>query len=381
MKIALYELLTTVSPGGIQTSYWETAKRLLKMGHEVHLYGGKGSIRWQMPKGLKILLFPFIDRNKFPDFGTRFRKFAERLSFGRHTLKPLMENRYDIIYIRKPFEMPLMLYVKQKTGSKVVFRSGGTEFFPGYRLMAKKLDSLLACSHWNAEQIKNYADLEPRVIYNGVDVERFIPLPKNPRLGGKYGIKPEDFVVLSVGRLVGWKGFQYGIQALRFVKDFNKIKYLIVGSGEYERELKRLAKQLGVESKVFFLGRVENKEVPFFYSIADIALFPTIGADDAFPNSLCEAMACGKVCIGSEIGGIPEAIKDGQTGFLVPPRDAHAIAGKIDFLSRNKDLLETMGVKARQRVVDNFSWDIIVKKLAEIFRSLVDKPSGESYEL
>src|SRR4030042_1164824 len=124
-KIALYEMLTTVSYGRIQTTYWETAGRLSALGHEVHLYGGEGEIRREVPPEVRILTFPFTDRKKFPDLGTRFRKFAERISFGRHALDSLIRNRYDIIYIRKqPFEMPISLHVRRRTGAKVVFRSG-----------------------------------------------------------------------------------------------------------------------------------------------------------------------------------------------------------------------------------------------------------------
>ena len=72
LKIALYELLVTVSFGGIQTTYWETARRLCAMGHEVHLYGGEGEVRWDVPPDVRILTFPFVDRRRFPDFGSRF---------------------------------------------------------------------------------------------------------------------------------------------------------------------------------------------------------------------------------------------------------------------------------------------------------------------
>lgn len=370
MKIAVYEFSVAVFPGGIQTTCWETAKRLARLGHDVHMYSGEGSIRWEMPENVKLLIFPFIPRAKFPDFGTRFRKFAERISFGVHTVRSLIENRYDIIYIRKPYEMPISLYVKQRTGARVVFRSGGTEFFPGYGVLAKRLDAFLSCSRNNARQIQEYCGIEPGVLYNGVDTERFSPLPKNREIMASYGFREDDFILMSVARLVGWKGIQYALQSLK-VLDNKKIKYLIVGDGEYRNDLVQVVRRSSIDDRVVFAGTIDNKNLPLYYSVADVVLFPTIGDDDAFPNALCEAMACGKPAVGTTKGGIPEAIVDGITGFLVPPADVPMLAEKITILCSDDRLRQDMGSNARQRVIDLFSWDMIVKKLEEVFYSLM----------
>ena len=369
VKIALYELLATVSYGGIQTTYWETAKRLSAMGHEVHLYGGEGTIRGEVPPEVRILTFPFTDRRRFPDFGSRFRKFAERASFGWNTLDSLIRNRYDVIYIRKPYEMPISLYVRRKTGAKVVYRSGGTDFYPGYRSMARRLDSFLSCSRYNASQIRDYCGLQPEVLYNGVDIERFVPLPRSRIVAERLGLTEEDFVVMSVGRLVGWKGYQYGIRAVSMHRDL-RVKYVIVGDGDHRMELEKETRKLDVEDRVVFAGSVSSREMPECYSVADAVLFPTIGDDDAFPNSLCEAMACGKPVIGTRKGGIPEGISEGGTGFVVPAKDAGEIAATLETLLRDSKLRESMGRCARERAVEHFSWDVIVKHLEGIFHEL-----------
>ena len=369
MKIALYELLVTVSYGGIQTTYWETAGRLARMGHEVHLYGGEGTIRREIPDGVKILTFPYTDRERFPDLGSRFRKFAERLTFGRNALATLLRNRYDVIYIRKPYEFPISLYVRRKTGAKVVYRSGGTEFYPGYGFLASRLDALLACSRYNAGQIRAYCGLEPEVLHNGVDTERFVPLPRSSGVIRRLGLSDGDVVVMSVGRLVGWKGFQYGIRAVSRLDD-RRVKYVIVGDGEFRRELEREAGELGMGDRVVFTGVVAAGEMPDYYSVADVVLFPTIGDDDAFPNTLCEAMACGKPVVGTRKGGIPEGIEEGKTGLVVEARDPGTIAAALDDILRDPERRESMGRRARERAVEQFSWDVIVKRLEAIFRDI-----------
>lgn len=369
MKIALYELLATVTYGGIQTTYWETAKRLCAMGHEVHLYGGEGTIRGDVPPEVQILTFPFTDRSRFPDLGSRFRKFAERASFGRNTLDSLIRNRYDVIYIRKPYEMPISLHVRRKTGAKVVYRSGGTEFYPGYARMARRLDAFLSCSEHNASQIESYCGLRPIVLYNGVDTERFRQFPKDTEGARRLGLSPDDFVMMSVGRLVGWKGFQYGIRAMERLGD-PRARYVIVGDGEYRETLEQEAREAGLRDRVVFAGSVVFREMPGCYSIADAVLFPTIGDDDAFPNTLCEAMACGKPAVGTRKGGIPEGIVEGETGYLVPPRDPEALAAALRRLLEEPDLRMRQGLAARRRAENEFSWDAIVKRLEVIFQDV-----------
>lgn len=370
MKIALYELLTTVTYGGIQTTYWETAKRLCAMGHEIHLYGGEGRIREEIPPEVRVLTFPFTDRSRFPDLGSRFRKFAERVSFGQHALESLIRNRYDIIYIRKPYEMPISLYVRRKTGARVVYRSGGTEFYPGYRHLASRIDLFLACSRYNAKQIRDYCRIEPEVLYNGVDTERFVPLPPSRAVADRLGLSGEDFVVMSVGRLVGWKGFRFGIRAISLCRD-PRLKYVIVGEGNHRGDLEEEARQLGLGDRVLFAGAVPHGEMPGYYSVADTVLFPTVGHDDAFPNTLCEAMACGKPAVGTIRGGIPEGIVEEETGFLVPPESAEAIAERVTALADDRGRTEHMGTMARRHAEEFFSWDLLVGRLARMFEDLL----------
>jgi len=365
VKIALYEMLVTVSYGGIQTTYWETAGRLSRMGHEVHLYGGEGTIRREISNGVKILTFPFTAREKFPDLGSRFRKFAERVTFGRNALATLLRNRYDVIYIRKPYEFPISLYVRRKTGAKVVYRSGGTEFYPGYGYLASRLDALLACSRYNAGQIRAYCGLEPEVLHNGVDTDRFVPLPRSSGVFRRLGLQDGDFVVMSVGRLVGWKGFHYGIRAVSRLDD-RRVKYVIVGDGEFRRGLEREAGELGMEDRVVFTGAVAAKEMPDYYSVADVILFPTIGDDDAFPNTLCEAMACGKPVVGTRKGGIPEGIEEGKTGFVVEARDDGAIAAALNDILRDPERRGSMGRRARERVLDEHTYAHRARRLLEL---------------
>jgi glycosyltransferase involved in cell wall biosynthesis len=367
MKIALYEVMSTVTAGGIQSTIWELSRELCRRGHRVHLFGGAGPLRQEVAGDFLVRTFPFIPRSRFPDLGTRFRALCERLSFARHALGPLASGHYDVIFIRKPYDMPAALWARRRSGGRVVFKSGGTEFFPGYRALACRLDALLACSRFNAEQIRARTGLQPGVHYNGVNPALFCPRPRDEALARRLGIQPGDFVAVTAARLVGWKGLQVAVEAMAALKAQGRFRYLVVGEGEFRPRLEAQIHAAGLEDRVTLAGDVTRTEVPRYYSLAHAALFPTIG-DDAFPNSVVEAMASGVPVVASTSGGIPEAVVDGETGLLVPRRDAEALAVALLRLAGQPEVARAMGDKGRLRAVERFDWSRLTEDLLAVFQ-------------
>lgn len=379
MKIALYELSTTVTVGGVQTSYWEIAKYLARLGHEVHLYGGKGPIRQDVPPAVRIFTFPFLPGKYIPDLGSRFQRFFERLSFFGFTHKKLIEERYDIILIRKPYEMPMTWLVSKLSGAKVIFRSSGTEWIPTYKFFAKRLDGFFANSAYNARQISGKYGLHPEVIYNGIDQDLFSPAPPDKGLIERFGLGENETVFISINRLVGWKGIQYAIQAFAILQKNHpdEARFLIVGDGDYRQKLCELIKSLNLEDRVLMVGQVDRREVPAYLSLASLALFTTIGNDEAVSNALCEAMAAGVPVLVTSKGGIPEAVREGENGFIVPPRDPVALAEKMAFIIESPHLAQAMGERARSRVMESLTGEKITEKLVGIFmKTLRTKKNG-----
>ena len=129
MKIALYNLTTTTKSGGIETFNWEMAKALAKRGHTVHIYGGKDRFLYDNPCGIPVYTFPYIRRECFPNFGTRFRRFMERLSFGFFANHDLIKGHYDYVYLIKPYDIPLALFVSLR--SKACTVTWGNAFASG----------------------------------------------------------------------------------------------------------------------------------------------------------------------------------------------------------------------------------------------------------
>ncbi len=366
MKIAFYNLTSTVKIGGIETFSLELAKRLAEKGYEITFICGDSPVQIDHPKNMEIFRYPFWERNRFPYLGSRLRKFMERVSFSFHSLPSILKNKekYDFFCIFKPYDFPVSMLIKKfNKSNKLIFFSGGTEFFPGYKYMAKKMDYLFACSKFNALQIECYCGIKPLILPNGVDIQKFTPLDPDLNLKKKIGLKDEK-VIITVCRLVGWKGVQYAIKAIANLinNGFINIKYLIIGDGEYRRELQILSKNLNIDKNVMFLGRVDNVSLPSFYSISDVAVFPSI-AHETFGISIAEAMSCAVPVVCTNVGGIPEVV--GNVGFLVPPSDDKALSDKIKTLLTDENLRQQMGFFSRKRIVENFSWDIVVDKFLE----------------
>ena len=357
----MYNLTTTVKTGGIETFNWRVGAELESRGHVVHMFGGTGDRREQHPS--TVYTFPFLDRRYFPNIGKRFRKFAERWSMARTAISAVKDGKYDIIYLSKPHDLPWALRATRKTGSRCFLSVGGMEFFTGYGRLVRRLAWFTACSSYAATRIEEYCGVRPFVLYYGVDVDVFTPTAFNPEIKARLGIPENSRLLISVGRLVKWKGIQVAIEAVaKLGQQFSDVYYLVVGDGKYKEELKACARAAGMDSKVILLGDVSHAQVPSYLALADVALIPSI-EPEAFGIAAAEAMACGIPVIGSDIGGIPEVL--GDTGRLCAPNDADALTDAIGSLLANRDQTRALGQKARRRVQQKFTWKHVVDRIEE----------------
>lgn len=371
MKIGFIDVTVTMSYGGIQTAVWELAKVLSDEGHEVHIFGGEGDIRPELGgRPVKIHTFPYIPRKRVLNIGSRFQKITERYSFARHARHQVQKENLDWIILTKPFDFFWPRLLPKETKTKFCFMSGGTSFFRGDRKLSQRLDAWVACSHFNAWQIQHHYKQFPSVIYNGVDTTRFKPMETTVRQ--MLGIHDDTFLVAFAGRLVGWKGVRYAVDAIALLKNDN-IKLLVIGAGDDLPALQRRAAEKGVQDCVIFHPPVSHDELPAWYAAADAGVFPSIG-DEAFGITIAEAMACGKPVIGSYIGGIAEVIgNEEQSGLLVPPGNAQAIADAMKQLYMLPDRGKEMGENARLRIVGRYTWQHSSHRLLRVLNANNDE--------
>jgi phosphatidylinositol alpha-1,6-mannosyltransferase len=141
----------------------------------------------------------------------------------------------------------------------------------------------------------------------------------------------------------------------------------VVGSGDYEEGLKSLARQSGVGAAVYFVGPVYHDQTREFYNAADLFLLPTL-REEGFANVILEAMASGRPVIASRIGGNPEAVLDGETGFLIPPGDVGALVERIAFCLERQEMMRSLGERARALVKERWDEASHAAKVEEIFK-------------
>jgi glycosyltransferase involved in cell wall biosynthesis len=362
MRIAFVDVTVTVSFGGLQTAVWALARELCDLGHEVTVYGGTGPIRPDLGgRAIEVRTFDFTPRDRALDLGTRFRKLWERRTFARRARGAVAAGRHDWIVLTKPFDF---FWPGLVPGPRYAFLSGGTDFMSGDRSAVARIEVLLAPSHFNAWQVAARYKRFPAVIFNGVDTERFVPGAPPARSRASLGFADDDVIAAFAGRLVGWKGVSYAVDALAHPSLADRpVRLLVVGEGAERPVLEERARELAVLARVTFVGSVPHADIPGWYALADVGVFPSI-ADEAFGITIAECMSCERPVVASYIGGIPEVVgNEGRAGRLVPPADAGAIAASLRALADDAALRRALGVAARERIVTHFTWRAAAERM------------------
>lgn len=195
------------------------------------------------------------------------------------------------------------------------------------------------------------------IIPNGVDLESYKIVDRDwsyPRL-------------LSAGRLVHQKGLDLAMRALGDLKEF-PWEWRIAGDGPQMSGLQSLARQLGIEQRVFFLGWQSREDLLECYQQANIFLFPS--RHEGMPNALLEAMASGLPVIASCIAGNEDLVIDDETGYLVPSEDIEALQMALKKLLAGPALREEMGMASRKHVEANYSWESTAQQYALLLETI-----------
>jgi len=235
--------------------------------------------------------------------------------------------------------------------------------------------AVTACSpELRADAIALGADPDTlRLVPWGADPQRFAVTPATRDcMRAELGLRPDQLVLLSLGRLVKKKGIEYLIQALPdIVRVAPDTVCLVAGSGPEAGPLAQLATELGVARHLQFLGAIPWPETPALYAAADIFVAPSIhderGNVDGLPSTILEAMAAGRPVIASEIAGIGLAVADGVHGLLTPERDVEALARAALALIQDSELRGRFGANGRERVRRELNWATVAHTLSDIY--------------
>lgn len=242
---------------------------------------------------------------------------------------------------------------------------------PQQRQVLNDADQILTISRYSCDRIyqsnkidKDKIDILPCV----VDADKFTIAPKPHELIQKYNLQNNQ-VLLTVARLWSgdiYKGVDVTIRALpTILKTYPDVKYLVVGRGDDQPRLKKLAQDLGVENQVIFAGFIPTSELVSHYQVCDAYIMPS---QEGFGIVYLEAMCCGKPVLSGNNDGSADPLQDGYLGWRVPHRDADTVANAcIEILAGNDHRCD--GEWLREETIKKFSLPVLDKKLKELIET------------
>ena len=333
-------------------------------------------------KGVKLITLPSLIRriNPILDLRAFFRLYRIFLHekpaiIHTHTSKAGILGRWASFFARVP----------------IVVHTPHGHIFYGYhgkvktkvfifieKLTAIITDRIIALTKREKEDHVRFNISKPHkfaVIHSGVNLEDFSKnFDNNEELKKKLGIPITDSIVGTVGRLVEIKGHRYLLDAACLV--LNKIEnvtFLLIGDGYLMTELINHAYALGIGNKVIFAGW--RSDIPQLINTFDIFVLPSL--NEGMGRVLVEAMAMGKPIVASDIGGIPDIVKDGANGILFPPRDVNAMAEAIIKLLSDRELRRKMGNEGKKQTSPAYGTSGMVEKIEGLYEDLLrEKEQG-----
>ena len=378
LKLAVISHQSLSTLGGISVHIRQLAEAIVKLGVDVEVIAPAYS-KVADSSSYSFKLAPIL-------VGSRLQTMRT-LEYSYKVYKYLLENRrrFDAVH-GSQWSMLLPCLKKHEIGLPMITKFHGTFFhgvvntmiyetrhwlfneagealaLPIYTYIestcARKSDGIICISKSVKKEALSLSycncGREMRVIYNGVDPERFKPFDYDG-IHEVYGVNEGDRVVLYVGLLQPRKGVHHLIKVVRrMLKEYPKLKVLIAGKGEkrYTNYLHRIAKP---KDRFKFLGKAPHDRLPELYNLAEVCVMPSIY--EPLGNVALEAMACGKPVLAGNTGGLREIIIQGKTGFLLSINNMEKdIIYYLSLLFNDDHLRKSIGRNARKYVETSFSW-------------------------
>ena len=182
-------------------------------------------------------------------------------------------------------------------------------------------------------------------------------------------------IILGLGRLVARKGFVHLIRAMPMILKRHPAHLIIAGTGPAEGDLRRAIAELDLEENVQLVGEIPKSKVPDYLSLADVVVLPSVvmpsGDTEGLGVVLLESMAAKVPVVASKVGGIPDVIMHEQSGLLVQPESASALASATTRILSEKSLAEKLCERGFEQVCQRFSWDAVAEKFAALYREVL----------
>ena len=235
------------------------------------------------------------------------------------------------------------------------------------RWMANRAERLITCSAYMREHVADIYGLEESritVIPNGIDPSELVPVDDLDALRARFA-KPDERLVLLVGRLVYEKGFQLALEALPgLIERLGNVRFIVAGSGTAEQELREQATELGLDEYGSFLGWIGDDVLHSLYRIADLTVVPSIY--EPFGLVALEAMASGCPCLVADTGGLREVVPNEDVGLRFRSRDPNSLGQMAERLLTDEQLRDRLVAEASEHVL-SFDWADVARQVAEVY--------------
>lgn len=289
---------------------------------------------------------------------------------------PFIGHAIDILHIEFDAQGVGIADLKRFLGCRVLCSARGTfqqlsvldanpnaceylfRYVDGYHVISRFLET-------NTRSLGLPDDVPVWLIEPAIDISLFAPVRRTAT--------EAPIRILSVGRLSWEKGYEIGLDAIAKLRARGiPLQLTICGSGPYEEPIRFAIQQLQLEDCVTLLGAVKREAMPEVYGNADILLHSALA--EGFCNAVIEAQAMELPVVTTDAGGLPENVAHEVTGYVVPRRDATALADKLELLARTPELRKKLGEAGRRRVLERFDLDRQAEAFVALYRELAARP-------
>jgi D-inositol-3-phosphate glycosyltransferase len=389
----------SIDSGGQNVYVAHLAKELARLGYLVDIFTRRDSptqrriLSWK--ENIRVIHVPagpanYVPKEKMLPYMDTFSRFVARFSERQQTL-------YDLIHANFFMSGMVAQHVKKMLGVPYVITfhalglvrqmsQGDADTFPAARLaiensLMRDANRIIAeCPQDKQDMERLYGTAHERIdiVPCGFDPEELWPVRRIARQ--RLGLDPNKFIILQLGRMVPRKGVDNVIQSLAVLRDRYRIaaQLLVVGGdaapcGPHDTtelaRLKSLARELDLPGQIIFTGQKARSELRYYYSAADV--FVTTPWYEPFGITPVEAMACGTPVIGAAVGGIKHTVVEGQTGYLVPPRNPHALAERLVALHNDPQHARQLGEEGARQAYRGYTWRHVTRQIASVYEAAV----------
>ena len=373
LKIGITCYPTVGGSGVIAT---ELGKLLAEKGHEIHFIST--SLPFRLNKMYHNVYYHQVEVNSY----SVFQYPPYDLALASKMAEVIKREKLDILHVHYAIPHAVCaILAKQMAGTnvKIVTTLHGTDitvlgYDPSLTNLIKygieKSDVVTAVSHSLAQETMDVIapDKEIQTVYNFID-ERDYHKIDSAHLREEYGISDNEKVMIHVSNFRSVKRVTDVVRTFYLSSKKLPVKLLLVGDGPEMTVVFKLVQDLGIEDQVLFLGKQDN--LAELYSISDVILL--LSEKESFGLVLLEAMACEVPAIGTNIGGIPEVIIDGETGYLCEVGDVETAALKAVQLLSDDELHQRIAKAAYKRMNDTFCSQLITAQYEAIYQQLIGK--------